>query len=60
MTAPKIPAIVADETRERERQLDEALEATFPASDPVALSYPTEGAEQEQATPATDTRQSAA
>jgi hypothetical protein len=34
------PASVAEKERRMDRQLDEALEETFPASDPVSISQP--------------------
>jgi hypothetical protein len=33
-------AVVTEKQRRLDRQLDEALEETFPASDPVAISQP--------------------
>ncbi len=40
MTMSGTRKVTEDEASERERQLDEALDATFPASDPIAMSYP--------------------
>jgi hypothetical protein len=37
---PKTAAPVTEKERRLDRQLDEALEETFPASDPVAISQP--------------------
>lgn len=39
MTMSGTHTVTKDEASERERRLDEALDATFPASDPVAMSY---------------------
>jgi hypothetical protein len=39
MTMSGTRKVTKDEASERERRLDEALDATFPASDPVAMSY---------------------
>lgn len=41
VTVPKKPA-TEDAKAKLEQQLDEALEATFPASDPFELSMPDE------------------
>jgi hypothetical protein len=37
---PKVTAPVGEKERRVDRQLDEALEETFPASDPVSMSQP--------------------
>jgi nicotinate phosphoribosyltransferase len=40
LSPPKTAAPVTEKERRLDRQLDEALEETFPASDPVAISQP--------------------
>jgi hypothetical protein len=41
--APAKPAAAQREKREADERLDEALEETFPASDPIAVSAPPDG-----------------
>lgn len=38
--APLVPRDIADHTKHQELALDEALDESFPASDPVAISIP--------------------
>jgi hypothetical protein len=38
--APSPPVAMSERERKADRQLDEALEETFPASDPIAISQP--------------------
>ncbi len=61
MTMSGTYTVTKDALSERERQLDEALDATFPASDPVAMSDASAGTPPEVPTAAAvNVRQSAA
>lgn len=40
MKMPRTNTVTEDQATEREHRLDDALDATFPASDPVAMSLP--------------------